>query len=237
MAHFKDWIPRREHDLLDLFPNWMTLLSDAAVQAMFGWLAAACSDVLEKIEDFLRTREIYEKSNSTTNRIAKDKAKIAVISAMRKFAREYVRFNTKVDNETRSALGICIPDTTKTPVPVPQAQCIGTVSNPGVHLVGVELSGFSALSPEQRASYGVRICWGIVPQGEVTIAMATGVKHYLAKPPEIGEELGNSVFTRKKKHVFEFVGDSGNRVYFCCRFENGKGDSTPFGQIFSAIIT
>jgi hypothetical protein len=54
-------------------------------------------------------------------------------------------------------------------------------------------------------------------QGEVTVEMALGAKHYLAKPPETGEVLGNSVFTRKKKYVFDFDGDSGNRVFFCCR--------------------
>jgi hypothetical protein len=93
------------------------------------------------------------------------------------------------------------------------------------------------LTADQRANYGVRIYWGIIPQGEVTVEMAAGAKHYLAKTPETGEVLGNSVFTRKKKHVFDFDGESGNRVFFCCQFENGKGDSGPFGPIISGFIT
>jgi hypothetical protein len=79
-------------------------------------------------------------------------------------------------------------------------------------------TGYAILTADQRANYGVRIYWGIVPQGEVTVEMASGAKHYLAKPPEIGEVLGNSVFMRKQKHVFDFEGDSGNCVFFCCRF-------------------
>jgi hypothetical protein len=142
-----------------------------------------------------------------------------------------------VDDETRAALGLPIADPVKSSIPAPQAQCTGEVSNPGVHLVELTLTGFSVLTADQRANYGVRIYWGIVPQGEVTVEMASGAKHYLAKPPETGEVLGNSVFTRKKKHVFDFDGDSGNRVFFCCQFENGKGDSGPFGPIISGFIT
>jgi hypothetical protein len=66
---------------------------------------------------------------------------------------------------------------------------------------------------------------------------ATGVKHYLMKPPTVGAELSDSVFTRKKKHVFDFDGESGKTAFFCMRFENPSGESGPFGPIFSAVIT
>jgi hypothetical protein len=237
MAHFSDWIPSREQDLVDLIAKWILILGDAVRQALYGWIQAACVAVIDKMEAFLAARNAYAQVNSTENRVAKDEAKTTAVEAMREFARESIRFNKKVDDETRVFLGLRIVDNVRSTIPTPQAQCTGKITNPGIHLVEVELTGYAILTADQRANYGVRVYWGIVPQGEVTVGMASGAKHYLAKPPETGEVLGNSVFTRKKKHVFDFDGDSGNRVFFCCRFENGKGDSGPFGPIISAIIT
>jgi hypothetical protein len=48
--------------------------------------------------------------------------------------------------------------------------------------------------------------------------------------------LPYSVFTKKKKKRFDFEGESGNTVYFCLRYENGKGDVGPFGPILQAGI-
>jgi hypothetical protein len=237
MAHFSDWVPSREQDLVDLAAKWTETLGETAKQTAYGWDAASCTAVTGTITVFLTARNVYEQTNSTENRIAKDEAKAAAVAEMREFARASLRFNKKVDDETRVFLGMRITDTVKTSIPAPQAQCTGKVSNPGIHLVEVELTGYAILTADQRANYGVRIYWGIVPQGEVTVEMASGPKHYLAKQPETGEVLGNSVFTRKQKHVFDFEGDSGNRVFFCCRFENSKGEGGPFGPIISAIIT
>jgi hypothetical protein len=184
MAHFRDWVPSREQDLVDLIARWILILGDAAKQALFGWLLASCTAVIDKLEAFLTARNAYEQANTTENRIAKDETKVAAVAAMREFARESIRFNKKVDDETRVFLGLRIVDNVRSAIPTPRAQCTGEVSNPGVHLVQLELTGFSVLTADQRANYGVRIYWGIIPQGEVTVEMAAGAKHYLAKPPE-----------------------------------------------------
>jgi hypothetical protein len=223
--------------VVDLAAKWTETLGETAKQTAYGWEAAACTAVTGTITAFLTARSAYGQTNSTENLIAKDEAKTAAVAAIREFARENVRFNKKVDDETRVFLGLRIADTVKTSIPTPQAQCTGKASNPGVHLVEVELTGYAILTADQRANYGVRVYWGIVPQGAVTLEMASGPKHYLASPPETGGMLGNSIFTRKQKHIFDFEGDSGNRVFFCCRFENSKGEGGPFGPIFSAIIT
>jgi hypothetical protein len=124
------------------------------------------------------------------------------------------------------------------PVPVPVVQCVGDATNPGLHLVEVTLGSYaSALTGDERARYGVRLYYGIMPPGGATVEQATGHKHYLMRPPEVGDDLPNSVFTRKSKYLFDFDGDSGMTVYFCLRFENPAGEHGPFGPIFSAVIT
>jgi hypothetical protein len=237
MAHLRDWLPSREQDLVDLIARWILILGDAAKQALFDWLQTTCTEVIDKLEAFVTARNAYSQANTTENRIVKDEAKVAAVEAMREFARESIRFNKKVDDETRAFLGVVILDNVRSTIPTPRAQCTGEVSNPGAHLLELTLTGFSVLTADQRANYGVRSVGGIIPQGEVTVEMAAGAKHYLATPPENGEVLGNSIFTRKKKYVFDFAGESGNRVFFCCRFENGKGHSGPFGPIIKGIIT
>jgi hypothetical protein len=68
------------------------------------------------------------------------------------------------------------------------------------------------------------------------VEAATGEKRELMKPPTSGKELPHSRWTRRRRERFSFDGDSGKTVYFCIRYENGKGESGEFGPIFSAVI-
>jgi hypothetical protein len=57
----------------------------------------------------------------------------------------------------------------------------------------------------------------------------------VAQAPTPADDLPHSVFTRK--HQFDFPEeDRGKSVYFCLRYENGKGDAGPWGPILQAII-
>jgi hypothetical protein len=103
-----------------------------------------------------------------------------------------------------------------------------------VHLI--ELFAIHAVSTtiseeEKKAAFGVRIFWGI--RGSATD------KFSLAGEPEDGNDLPHSTFTRRKRYRFDFDGESGNVVYFCLRYENGKGGKDgegPFGPVFHAVI-
>jgi hypothetical protein len=182
-------------------------------------------------------RKTYQINNCTANRVAKDNAKETAVQSMRVFARENLRFNPAIDDGTRLFLGLRKLDTTKSVIRTPMSQCTATVKTPGLHMVEIDLTAYAELSANERGNYGVRIYWGILTQGGTTLEMAAGPKHYLVKPPTTGEELGNSVFTRRKKYLFNFDGDSGNRVFFFCRWENSKGEAGPFGPPVSTIIT
>jgi hypothetical protein len=54
--------------------------------------------------------------------------------------------------------------------------------------------------------------------------------------PKSGWDLPNSVFTRRKKERFDFDGESGNRVYFCLKYEIPSGGEGSFGPILTAVI-
>jgi hypothetical protein len=67
----------------------------------------------------------------------------------------------------------------------------------------------------------------------------TEAKSRIAAAPQTGDDLPHSVFTRRKRHRFDFDGNSGKTVYFCLRYENGKGGEegeSPFGPILRAVI-
>ncbi|MDR2133805.1 MAG: hypothetical protein LBP27_01765 [Treponema sp.] len=160
----------------------------------------------------------------------KNRLRKSAEKALRNFVNHYLRY-PPVTDEDRDNMSIPNPDTTPTPVPPPTMQAEADIAFPGVHLVELtRIRAITTLDPDARSAYGVRIDWGILG------GAAAQDKFRLASPPVTGADLPHSVFTRKKKHLFDFDGDSGKTVYFCLRYENAKGASGPFGPLFQAVI-
>jgi hypothetical protein len=129
------------------------------------------------------------------------------------------------------------PHAKPSPVPKPEGFPEADVAYPGVHTLDLyphPVAGQPALDP--RSDYGYRIYWGVRPPGGATVEAATGAKRELMKALLTGDELPHSRWTRRRRERFDFNGDSGKTVYFCIRYENGKGEFGPWGPIFSAII-
>jgi hypothetical protein len=62
-------------------------------------------------------------------------------------------------------------------------------------------------------------------------------RFHIAEAPLTGEDLPFSEFTRKRTYRADFSeADRGKTVYFCLMYENGKGNSGPWGPILQAII-
>jgi hypothetical protein len=83
---------------------------------------------------------------------------------------------------------------------------------------------------DKRAYQRVRVCYGLT---------GTPTPLYpfrLSEAPAAGYQLPNSIWTQRKSHRFEFHGESGNRIYLCLCFENGKGGAGPCGPVLTAII-
>lgn len=125
-------------------------------------------------------------------------------------------------------------DATSTPVPRPQDQPEADITYPGKHLIELNhIRPVAGGSDDPRSDWGTRIHYGILDEP------GAGGRFRIAKLPVTGEDLPHSVFTRRKKHRFNFDGDSGKTVFFSLCYENEKGGEEgegPFGPILSAII-
>jgi hypothetical protein len=107
----------------------------------------------------------------------------------------------------------------------------------GSHLLRLITEHVEGTPTDSKADYGCRIYWGIMPHGGGTVEQAASQRHYLQRPPVSGDELPQSLFTKRKKEMFDFPAeDSGKTVYFCIRYENSKGKTGPWGPLFSAVI-
>jgi hypothetical protein len=132
------------------------------------------------------------------------------------------------------ALGLK-PRDPASPIPTPTAQPEADLAFPGIHLVQLRnirpVSG--GIPPDSRSDYGVRIFFGL--SGDPTEAH----RFRVAAPPKSGRELPESLFTRRKRELFDFDGESGKTVYFCLQYERpsgGREGKGPFGPLLSAVI-
>jgi hypothetical protein len=118
MTH-NDWIKRSDPEFADQGDKWALVLADVAKQTAFGWDTTTCAEVGAKLAAFTVARTAYLSDNSTENRIIRDNARAAAVSAMRLFASQFVRNNPKVRDEDKFFLGVRIPDKTSTPSAIP----------------------------------------------------------------------------------------------------------------------
>jgi hypothetical protein len=79
-------------------------------------------------------------------------------------------------------------------VPPPTAHVEGNLAFPGIGLVEIVKIQMTGSKIDRRADYGVRIYYGVLAKP------AAHDKFRLSAPPVTGDDLPNSVFTRRKKH-------------------------------------
>jgi hypothetical protein len=160
----------------------------------------------------------------------KNSKHVAAIAFIRPFVNQYLRF-APVTDEDRIAMGIHNRDNVHTSIPTPMVQVEADIIFPGIHLIGLKkIRPVAGSTIDNRSDYGVRIYYGIMSEASAKD------RFRLSSPPESGFDLPHSVFTRKSKYFFDFDGDSGKTIYFCLRYENGKGEAGPFGPLISAVI-
>jgi hypothetical protein len=136
MANRMDWIPTQEKKLVDLMVVWQVKLTDAALQAAYLWPADECAQTTTAITAFTDARTAYQAAPTKANRIEKDELKKAAVEAMRKFARERIRVNAKMNDGQKQDLGVTVQDREPSPVPVPDAgpdsEAVISAREPGV---------------------------------------------------------------------------------------------------------
>jgi hypothetical protein len=130
------------------------------------------------------------------------------------------------------SLSLSPHDNTKTEVPAPRLEAEGDVRFPDYGIIEVtNIRARGDMGAEDKRAYrGVRIYYGL------TGTPTPQDLFRLSEAPAAGYQLPHSIWTQRKNHRFAFPGESGNRIYLCLCYENGKGGAGPWGPILTAIV-
>jgi hypothetical protein len=218
----KDWIPRKEQDLVDLMGKWDLWLADTDKKTAFGWDTPTCAQVVLKIGAFLNARNEYQANDSSVNLLAKDEAKEEAVDYIRDFANSSIRYNKKMTDSDKLFLGIHPKDPTHTPHPAPTSQPETVVENTTNHyehrLTALHHETRTASKPDD--AYGVRYAWQV--GGE---------------KPASGADLPHSKFSRKTSIVITHSeADKSKTAYYAACYENSKGDQGTWSPVEEAVI-
>jgi hypothetical protein len=205
-----DFIPKS----FSTFRTWIHTF-DAVIQAhqeAWNLPAPECTALHEGVAAYLETDRHAEGADATAAlRLERREANEALISQVRFFVKKFINLNDRISDPQRLELGLHIPDHSRTPQPAPSSQAQAELSFPGIHLVELHIRKSAS---EKDRGLGVRIYYGIMAREK-----AAAVSHELLTPPESGDDLPHSVFTRKKVFQFDFPeADRGKWAYFCLRY-------------------
>jgi hypothetical protein len=224
-----DWLPARRANQLAMAKVWHTVIDNNMVK--WGVPAAALDGfeaMIEKARDCLADAQSSARTMVITARCRE--AFAIMVGKMRDIKKRYF-LTPPLEDSDYAALGLTPPDTVLTPIPPPTSQAQADLTFPGVHLVELkEIRPISGSAPNSRSDYGVRVFWGLT--GEPT----EREKFRVTGAPKTGRDLPKSKFTRKRRELFDFDGESGNTVYFCLRYESPTGGEGPFGPILKAVV-
>jgi hypothetical protein len=234
MGHKKDFIPEAEAAFDAFFKNYCQIVVKNTTGATPVWNQIPADRVTELNTAYAAWYTAWGKlkgPHTHADVVAKDGAHKAGEDTLREFHNEFILYSRKVTDEQLAELGCARRDKTPTVIPAPTSQAAAEVAYTAIHELTVQkIHAIGTISADPRSDYGVSIHYGILdpanPSGRFRISA----------PPVTGDDLPHSVFVKKRKHVFDFEGDSGKTVWFCLRYENEKGDPGPYGPLFSAVI-
>jgi hypothetical protein len=212
----QDWIPTQEDKLVDLMAVWQVKLADTSLQTAYGWAAADCTATLTAITAFLSARTAYQNAPTSPNRTQKDTAKRAAIEAMRAFARESVRNNSKMSDSQKQELGVTVADREPTPVPVPSEgpDSIAEINAQAPGLVRVRYLGAKPYGVDR-----VEIAWAISPSPVDSPDQLT-----------LKETFSRNPWERTFPHD-----ERGKRLYYSLRYLTTEGES-PWSDVREMVI-
>lgn len=217
-----DWLPTREQDFVDVCHKWITILEQADKISAYSWDAIECKAVLEKVSSFVNARKAYEHEDSSAKRLVKDDAKRAAIAFMRDFVNASVRFNKKMDEAAKLALGIKPKDASPSSRPRPTSQPDAVVENTRNHFEHQvkALNRETGATGKPADAYGVHYAWQV-----------GGTR------PTTAEDLPKGQFNRRTYFVLTHTeADKGKLAFYACRYQNGKGEAGPWSPVVEAYI-
>jgi hypothetical protein len=121
-------------------------------------------------------------------------------------------------------MGLPIYKETRTPVKVPKVSPDFSIEPLTGSRLAVHFHAHDAdreqVNAKPEGVHGVEIAWAI-----------------LDTPPKSYADLVHSAFDTRSPYTFQFdLVDAGRRFYCCLRWENTRGEKSPWSEIQSAII-
>ena len=215
-----DWLPTRKDLQLVMGKKWNVKVAGNAdewnVPEDIRVRLSAAIEVAER-ELAIPTGERNPISN------ARLKTAFAELTAVMRDMKKRYFYNPPLTDADLIALGLKIKDSEPTPVADPVGLAAANVKYPNAGALELHLKHDDAPPADDKANYGFRIYYGVFAAGDTL--------------PVTGDDLHDSVFTRKKKYLFTFnPKDSGKTACFSIRYENSKGKTGQWGKLFSAVI-
>ncbi|MDR2617791.1 MAG: hypothetical protein LBC62_02865 [Treponema sp.] len=144
--------------------------------------------------------------------------------AVRDFVNIYLRYHPAVTEEDKRNMGLTIPDTTRTPVVVPDEGPAFLIVQLGPRILGINYQyGQGRKGSKPPGIKGARIYYGVFDE-----------------PPDEQEKLPASVWATRCPHGITFrETDRGKRAYFALRWEAERDDEksqSGWSEMASEII-
>jgi hypothetical protein len=201
-----DWIPTQEEKLIELMAVWQVKLADASLQSAYGWPADECAAAKAAMTAFTDARAAYQAAPTAANRTEKDELKQAAVDAMRKFARERIRNNSKMSDGHKQEMGVTVSDREPSPAPVPDAgpesEAIISAREPGV----------------VKARY-----LGAKPYGVDRVEIAWSVSDTVIDSPD--QLTNHETFSRNPWERTFAAADRAKKMYYSLRYLTKEGAS------------
>jgi hypothetical protein len=235
----QDWLPATEVEFDAFFKNYCQIVAKKTTGQDPEWTHIPSDRVTELSAAYTAwyiAWNTLKAAHTSADVLAKNEAEAAGKTILREFNQEFILHSRYVTDAERREIGCPVHDQHPTPIPAPTSQPEADPVYPGTHMV--ELVNIRAVpgigSDDPRSDYGTRIHFGVLD------APGAAGKFRIFSPPKSGDDLPHSIFTRKKKHLFDFSEeDRGKTVYFCLRYETpagGEAGKGPWGPLFHAII-
>jgi hypothetical protein len=217
-----DWLPKREESFADLCRKWVLSLGNEAAVMEFKWDDDERTTTLVALTEYLADLSAFKSVDSTANRTTKIKAREKAMTAMRSFARSFIRFNTAMTDTEKEEMGVRPRDFSLSRFGRPDVRPkieVEHTSNGFEHRIRAVNRETDKLTKPDGV-YGIKYVWQV-----------GGTK------PESADDLPKSAFSRRGTHIVTFShGDQGKVVYYACRYENAKGEGGPWSQIVEVFI-
>jgi len=231
-----DWLPRSQAGRLEMAKRWVEVITPQKA-TQWNIPQAELSNMTNGISMVENAQEQLIATGSPGDRVRVKEAFVFLVYNMRRMKRQRFTIPPLIDSDYAD-LGLRPPDTVKTTINAPTIQAKGDLAFPGVHMVEVMNMGPVGLIPgDVRAKWGFRIHFGIyIDTDDIEKIKTDTGKFRIYRVPATADDLPHSVFTRRRRHQFDFMGESGNRVFISICYENSKGERGPFGPMMHAVI-